>query len=169
MKTVRVNYPTAQRCMAFVDIASYTSFTHAYGNHAAANMVSDFRRIVRRTTGQYGVRVASWLGDGAMLVGTQASRVVEGLRDITNQCYANDILVHGGLAQGEVIIFEGDDYLGRTVNIASRLSGAANHTELYCYQISDDQLPQELDWEKINSLDVKGVGSLEDVIRLKLL
>jgi adenylate cyclase len=162
-------YPTAQRCMAFVDITSYTSFTHVHGNHAAASMVADFRSIVRTTAEQHGVRVARWLGDGVMLVGTQANKVIESLCVITSQCYDNDIPVHSGVAQGEVVIFEDNDYLGRIVNIAARLSSAANDSELYCHQIPDDQLPSRLDSERIHNLDVKGIGSLQEVIRLRLL
>lgn len=163
------DYPKVQRCLAFVDISSYTSFTHAHGDHAAASMVADFRDIVRFTCKQYDVQIARWLGDGVMLVGSQANRLIEGVYDITSLCYDNDISVHSGLAQGEVVIFEGDDYLGRTVNIAARLSNAANESELYCHQVPHHQLPSRFNNEKIGSLDVKGVGGLQNVIKLKLL
>ena len=62
------DYPTVKRCIAFADMSSYTKYTDLYGAHAAAQMVSDFRTIIRTTTGRHGVRVASWIGDGSMLV-----------------------------------------------------------------------------------------------------
>ena len=43
-------------------------------------------------------------------------------------CLAPDVVplqVRAGLARGPVIMFEGDDYIGRATNVASRLCDAA--------------------------------------------
>ena len=162
------DYPTVHRCMAFVDITSFTDYTHANGNHAAAAKVAAFRVIVRATTGRHRVRVARWIGDGVMLVGLHTQPVVETLLDIAAQCREIDITVHCGAATGEVIIFEGDDYIGRTVNVASRLSQLAGEFELYGHNLNTSGFSSNYHWEPLEELSVRGVGTVHDVIRLQL-
>lgn len=74
-----------------------------------------------------GVRTAKWLGDGAMLIGLDAvslvSAVLQIMRESTEAGLA--LPVHAGVAEGDVILFEGDDYVGVTVNLAARLSDMA--------------------------------------------
>jgi class 3 adenylate cyclase len=163
------DYPTVPRCMAFIDISSFTSFANDMGNHAAASMVADFRAIVRTTSGRHSIRVARWIGDAVMLVGLNAKDVIEALCDIAAQCYAQDIAVHCGLADGQVIIFEGDDYIGSIVNIASRLAHVAGSSELYAYNIRAEHIPAGLAWLPHPSVKLRGVGMLDSIKSIQLI
>lgn len=162
------DYPTVTRCIAFADMSSYTQFTDPYGAHAAAQMVSDFRSIIRTSTGRHGIRVASWIGDGSMLVGLQTTPVIEALQDIATQCKENGIPIHCGLATGDVIIFEGNDYIGGIVNIAFRLAHLAGDSELCTYSIGKAEIPKDLQWDTLRNTSVKGVDSIDEVFRIKL-
>jgi class 3 adenylate cyclase len=68
------------------------------------------------------VRVTKWLGDGAMLSGIDPVGVVDcatRARDVLHQ--DGQLALRGGICTGEVIMFEGDDYIGAAGNVAARL------------------------------------------------
>lgn len=163
------DYPTVQRCMAFVDMSSFTSYVYQNGSRAAAGKVADFRSIIRTTTGMHGIRVALWLGDGALLVGLSAHDVMDALCEIAQQCHQETIPVHCGVAMGDVIIFEGNDYLGQTLNIASRLSHIAETAEAYCFNIDHTDLPLQCTYELLSDISIRGAGNLSTVARVKLI
>jgi class 3 adenylate cyclase len=89
------------------------------------------RRTLRASAEEHGVRVTKWLGDGAMLSGTDARHVVACAVDVRDTIAQRSPLpVRGGLATGGVIMFEGDDYIGAAVNTAARLADVADPNEL---------------------------------------
>ena len=57
-----------RRNFAFIDLCGFTSLTDEKGVGEAVMALSTFRSVVRERAGWRGVRVAKWLGDGAMLV-----------------------------------------------------------------------------------------------------
>lgn len=162
------DYPMVPRCMAFVDMSSFTAFATAHGSRAAAAKVARFRAIVRTTTGKHGIRVARWLGDGALLVGLNAPDVLVAICDIAKQCHKQHIPVHCGVTNGEVIIFEGDDYLGSILNIASRLVNMADSMEAYCYNIDAAAIPAACRTTELRNVAVRGAEALPVVTRLSL-
>jgi len=64
------------RVFAFVDVCGFTKYTDRYGAHAATEMLARFRSACRDVTARRGARVAKWLGDGVMLVGTEPGPVI---------------------------------------------------------------------------------------------
>jgi adenylate cyclase len=116
-----------ERCFAFVDLCGFTAFADRRGDDAAVAVLTALRTALREIAARRGVRVVKWLGDGAMLSGTDTSHVVALVVEITAQAGAGTIPLplRAGLAEGPVIMFEGDDYVGRPANVASRLCGAA--------------------------------------------
>lgn len=115
------------RVFAFVDLSGFTAFTAQQGDASAVGLLADFRRVVRHVASHKGVRVAKWLGDGAMLVGLETELLVEAIVDIEIAVQQSDspLALRGGIAEGNVILFEGDDYIGSPVNLASRLCDIA--------------------------------------------
>src|SRR5690349_2027290 len=115
------------RYFAFVDLCGFTRFTDAHGDEQAVNVLTRFRAAVREIASDHGVRVAKWLGDGAMFVSTDPRLLVEGVCDLARRSDDLDIglPLRAGVAGGEVILFEGDDYIGGDVNLAARLCDAA--------------------------------------------
>jgi len=71
--------------------------------------------------------VVKWLGDGAMLSSTMPDALVALAIeiDVRMSIEAPPLPVRIGLAHGPVIMFEGDDYIGRAVNLAARLCDRA--------------------------------------------
>jgi class 3 adenylate cyclase len=116
-----------RRNFAFVDLCGFTLLTDEHGVGEAIVALSTFRSVVRERAGWRGVRVAKWLGDGAMLVATEPRPLVDA---VVRMEHALDqrgcrLPLRAGIAGGRVILFEGDDYIGRAVNLAARLCDEA--------------------------------------------
>jgi class 3 adenylate cyclase len=115
-----------ERCFAFVDLCGFTAFTEHFGDERTVVVLASFRTRVREIAARRGVRVTKWLGDGAMLSGVDTQAVVGMVLELGSTAPAAVPLeIRAGLARGPVIMFEGDDYIGRATNVASRLGDAA--------------------------------------------
>jgi adenylate cyclase len=121
-----------ERTFAFIDLSGFTSYTDTEGDAAAVQVLSGFRAAVRDVAAARGVRVAKWLGDGAMIVSVETEAAVEAIIDIERRIddSGSPLALRAGLACGPVILFEGDDYIGQSVNLASRLCDLAHPHEV---------------------------------------
>src|SRR3954447_19836182 len=115
-----------RRTFGFLDLCGFTDFVDANGDDAGVAELRALRSVVRDVAPLCGVRVDKWLGDGAMLVGVDCEPLVlcvltvaDHLRDLGH------LPMRAGIAAGEVLLLEGDDYAGRTVNLAARLCDRA--------------------------------------------
>ena len=91
------------------------------GEHAAIDALNAFRNLTRDIATRRGVRIASWLGDGAMLIGTEVGPAIAAAAELIARYDANTLALRGGIADGWALLFDGDDYIGRPVNLAARL------------------------------------------------
>src|SRR3954447_13341817 len=71
-----------ERTFAFVDLCGFTAFTESEGDQRAVEVLADFRACVRQVASDYGVRVAKWLGDGAMFVGVDQEALVSAVLEV---------------------------------------------------------------------------------------
>ena len=120
------------RTFAFIDLSGFTAYTDANGDDAAVKVLGAFRSAVRDIASRRAVRIAKWLGDGAMLVAVEAEPGIEAVIDIERRIdeIGSPLPLRAGLAGGPVLLFEGDDYIGAAVNLASRLCDMAQPTEV---------------------------------------
>lgn len=153
------------RTFAFVDISGFTSLCELRGPHEALDLLTDFRAVTREVTARRGVRVAKWLGDGVMLVSPEAGPAVATVAELLERMGARGVDLHAGIAVGEALLFEGDDYVGRAVNIAARLGSAAGAGEVLAWGV-DDAIPAWVRSERSGTLALAGVGDLEDALLL---
>lgn len=117
-----------QRTFAFLDVTGFTAYTDREGDAAAVAMLGQTRGNIRRLASIHGVRIAKWLGDGAMLVGVDPEPVIEAVVHMVEDEHRFDqhLPLRAGVATGDVILFEGDDHIGQAVNLAARLSDLAD-------------------------------------------
>jgi adenylate cyclase len=120
------------RCFAFVDMCGFTRMNDTLGDDEAVEVLAAFRALVRRLAPDHGIRVGKWFGDGCMFVSTEVRPIVAGMLDLTQQLESADIVLplRTGIASGPVILFEGDDFIGMAINLASRLCDAAGPGEI---------------------------------------
>lgn len=115
------------RTIGFIDLSGFTRFTMEEGDEAAVGALKFFRDVTREVCARHGVRIAKWLGDGAMLIGVEAEDLAETMTEMRKIFTDSDspLPLRAGVATGPVILFEGDDYIGSIVNLASRLCDKA--------------------------------------------
>lgn len=120
-----------QRSFGFIDLCGFTDFVDANGDQAGVTELRGLRNTVRDVAPECGVRIDKWLGDGAMLVGVEMDPLVAALLAIGDRLGREAALpMRAGAATGRVILLEGDDYVGRTVNLAARLCELAQADEV---------------------------------------
>src|SRR5581483_7929959 len=127
-RAARLSPMRVERTFAFVDLCGFTSFTATKGDEMATSVLAGFRACLREIASRRGVRVAKWLGDGAMLVSVEPEPVVSAILEIEQRIDdgRSALPIRAGMAMGRVILFEGDDYIGTPVNLASRLCDVAS-------------------------------------------
>jgi class 3 adenylate cyclase len=115
------------RAFGFVDLSGSTNFIDTHPDEESIRVLARVRAAVREISSAHGVRVAKWLGDGAMFVSVAAEPLVATVLDVEEQVDADNspLALRAGMSSGEAILFEGDDYIGTPVNIAARLCDLA--------------------------------------------
>ena len=158
-----------ERTFAFIDLCGFTAFTEAEGDQRAVALLSDFRSCVRQVASDHGVRVAKWLGDGAMFVAVDAGQpLVEAVLEVERHFdeIQAPLALRAGMARGPVILFEGDDYIGTAVNLAARLCDiAAPHELLATPSIND--VPDGVITEPAGPVKIAGFPRRVPVMRLR--
>lgn len=120
-----------QRSFAFLDLCGFTDFVGARGDDEAVDELIALRTTVRTVTSRVGVRIDKWLGDGVMLVGVDCEPLVDAVAKISaGHSRRGRLPLRAGIACGQVILLEGDDYVGSPVNLAARLSDRAEADQI---------------------------------------
>jgi class 3 adenylate cyclase len=156
------------RTFAFVDLSGFTAFTEAQGDDEASRLLAGFRACVRDVASTHGVRVAKWLGDGAMLVGVDGRGLVCGVVDLASRVDSSDLPlpVRAGVSGGAVIIFEGDDYIGGAVNLAARLCSVAQPGEVLATTDVAKLAPDDCEAARVGARAIPGLATPVPLVRL---
>jgi adenylate cyclase len=148
------------RNFGFIDLSGFTALTEAEGDERAVSVLSSFRSIVRDVCSRRGVRVAKWLGDGAMLVTVEPTPLLAGTMEMLRAVEKAGLptRLRAGASAGEVILHEGDDYIGHAINVAARLCDMAPGGVIYAAPTIVDALPK---WGCVLSTDDTVIRGLE--------
>ena len=122
------------RSFAFVDVSGFTALTEREGDEHAVEVLTAFRALLRDICSRRGVRIAKWLGDGVMLVCVDTPPLLAAILELHHvvcevSTPVQSVSIRSGLASGDVILLEGDDYIGHCVNVAARLCDQAEAGE----------------------------------------
>ena len=128
----QVNPPTAtlgeeKATVMFVDLASFTPLTATMGDQAAADVLRKLGIAVRSNATRHRGRILKQIGDAFMLVFAQPVDAVEfglAVEDFVDGQPQFPAL-HMGAHHGTLLYREGD-YVGSTVNLASRVASAGS-------------------------------------------
>jgi adenylate cyclase len=133
------------RSFAFVDVSGFTALTEMEGDERAVDVLTAFRSLLRDICARRGVRIAKWLGDGVMLVCVDTRPLLETILEVhyvVNEVGAVDtVSIRSGVTCGDVILMEGDDYIGHCVNVAARLCDLASSGDALAAPAVMDHLP----------------------------
>jgi adenylate cyclase len=157
-----------RRNFAFIDLCGFSALTDEHGVGDAVAALSTFRAVVRERAGWRGVRVAKWLGDGAMLVTTEPRPLLDAVLRMEQALDARGCLLplRGGVAAGRVILFEGDDYIGRPVNLAARLCDEAEPHQLLVTASLYDAAGEGLGGRRLGPHEIRGFTRPVEIVDL---
>ena len=156
-----------ERTFAFVDICGFTALTERHGPRRAVRALEVFRSLVKEVAGRRGTRVAKWLGDGALLVGVGPGPTVATVSELNGRFETFDVDLRSGVASGVALLFDGDDYIGRPVNLAARLCDEAGPGELLAHPSALDGVPDWVEAGPRRNISIRGVGMIEGVCPLR--
>jgi class 3 adenylate cyclase len=153
----------------FCDMVDYAGMTERLGDQVSREVLREHHGIVRSAVAHHGGREISVQGDGFMVAFGGVARALRCAIDIQrsfhHQVPRNDrerIAVHIGIHTGDALD-EGDDYLGHTVIVASRLADAAAGGEILVSSLSE-QLVQgagEFTFDGHRETRLKGMERLQ--------
>lgn len=160
-----------QRTFAFIDLSGFTALTAAHGDEHAVEVLERFRSRVRRICSRRGVRIAKWLGDGAMLVGVESTPLLSAILEMqaAPARTLTPVAVRCGASIGSVILLEGDDYIGHAVNVAARLCDLAGPGTVLATPEVKDHLPRWATASERGGVAVKGLEHPLPLVELALL
>jgi adenylate cyclase len=142
------------RSFAFVDVSGFTALTELDGDERAVDVLTAFRALLRVICSRRGVRIAKWLGDGAMLVCVETPPLLATIIELHHVVGAvpgplqgvsiplQSVSIRSGITSGDVILMEGDDYIGHCINVAARLCDLARDGEALAAPSVVDDLPR---------------------------
>jgi len=149
----------------FCDMVDYAGKTERLGDQVSRRILGEHHRIVREAVARHAGREVNVQGDGFMMAFAGVARALRCAVDIQRAFEANapiddsePIAVHIGIHTGDAVV-EGDDYLGHTVIVASRLADAAGPGEILVSSLSE-QLVQgsgEFTFEGHRETPLKGM------------
>jgi class 3 adenylate cyclase len=153
----------------FCDMVDYAGMTERLGDQGSRQVLREHHRIVRDAIARHGGREVSVQGDGFMVAFPGAARALRCAIDIQRAFLAyvpaddgEPIAVHIGVHTGDAVD-EGDDYLGHTVIVASRLADAAGAGEILVSSLSE-QLVQgsgEFTFDGLRETRLKGMAQAQ--------
>lgn len=155
------------RGFAFIDLCGFTAFTDRHGPLAARDVLVAFRQATRHVSEHRGVRIAKWMGDGALIVGVDPTAVVACAVDVVARVHTEELDVRAGVSTGPALLIDGDDYVGRALNLASRLCDIAPAGTVLADADSCRELPEWIDSERHGSVTIKGIGRRRDIRTLR--
>jgi adenylate cyclase len=156
------------RTFVFIDLSGFTNYTGAFGDDAAGRLLGAFRTMVRQVASERGVRIAKWLGDGCMVVAVDQSEAIAFTLDLRGRSadVCAPLTVRAGIASGYALLFEGDDYIGSAVNMASRLCDAAGKNRVLIPEMGVERLPEGVTATPAGTVQLAGFPGDIEVLEL---
>ena len=128
--------------IVFCDMVGYATLTDRVGDQASHRILQEYHRIVRDVLARHGGQEISVQGDGFMVAFDGAARALRCAVDVQRVLSAHvpadgdePIAVHVGIHTGDAVA-DGEDLLGRTVIVASRLADVAAPGEILVSSLS---------------------------------
>ena len=159
-----------RRTFAFLDLSGFTALTESEGDEHAVAVLGVFRAALRDICSRRAVRIAKWLGDGAMLVSIDTMPLVAATLEMKAaiDVAPEPVTIKCGVTTGTVILLEGDDYIGHAVNVAARLCDLAVGQEVLAVSSVVSELPPWATVEAADQISVRGLEQPIDVVRIGL-
>ena len=152
--------------VAFADMAGFTALSDRLEIEELGRIAARFEELATAVA-EPPVRLVKVLGDGAMFAADDAGALVAAQLELVDRAAEAELPpVHAGVAYGPALHSAGD-WLGRTVNLAARLCGAAPPWTVLASAEVRDAAGDGLDWEPAGAFELRGIA--EPVAALRAL
>ena len=145
---------TIEATFCFIDIAGYTALTNSHGEIAAANLVDEFRELIRISIEPSG-QLQSLIGDCAFVTFPDpptAAHAVSALYKLVAD-RQNFPVVRTGMHHGSALV-RASNLFGSTVNLAARVTAQATGGRIMC----TEHIAQVLSQSNISGIGVQHAG-----------
>jgi class 3 adenylate cyclase len=166
--------PDGMLTVAFTDIEASTEAMERLGEARWMAVMRTHNRIVRSCVSEYGGDVVKSRGDGFMVAFASATAALESAialqRSLArhNDAEPDEVLrVRVGVHTGNIFQLE-DDFLGKAVVLAARITGHARGGEILVSSDCREYTRRARDWRygPAMELELKGLSSVARVYRL---
>jgi adenylate cyclase len=156
------------QCICFADLVGFTRMGAQVGVGEVGSVAGRLARLAAGVA-QPPVRLIKTIGDAAMFVSPAQAPLVRVALELVDAVAAEDLpSLRAGIAFGSVTIRAGD-YFGNTVNVASRVTGAARPGSVLCTAEVHDACPDQFDWSFAGRHRLKGVSGPTPLYRARTL
>jgi class 3 adenylate cyclase/YHS domain-containing protein len=146
---VNAGADTESSTFVFADLAGFTALTEAHGDRDAVEIATSFATHVRGLLPEHRAEEIKTIGDEVMIrVADPVEAVRLGLRITRELAAPGKPPVRVGMHFGPALSHDGDWY-GATVNLASRVSGAAHPGEVLVTGRLRREVPESPDFELV--------------------
>src|SRR5947209_3679355 len=157
------------RTILFVDLSSFTPLTEAMGDAAAARIVERFSELVRDNAADCDGQVLKQIGDEFMLVFPDPQRAVSFGVGVQRAAGAEPRFpaLRIGAQSGPILYREGD-YVGANVNLAARVTSAAERNQFLVTDAVREAVDLEgIEFEDVGSRSLKGVSEAVELYEVR--
>ena len=143
--------------VCFVDLVGFTGLGDRLSADESHSLAARLAEIAARVA-KPPVRLVKTMGDGAMLVSTEAGPLIEAALELASESEAAAELppVRIGLSRGEAYA-RGGDWYGATVNLASRVTEVAEPGTVLVTRSVRDTAPPGYEWSPVGREGLRGI------------
>jgi adenylate cyclase len=150
--------------LLFIDVESFTKLTETEGDQAAIDLMTRVDSLVRPLALEHDGKVVKHIGDAVMLAFRRADDAISFARSV-HEAARSDTSLPGlrvGMHRGPAI-YRAGDYIGTTVNLASRVTGTATAGQT----VLTDAVAQQLgDGAPVEPVGVRMLRGAEQPVQL---
>mgnify|MGYP001379005610 CR=1 FL=1 len=156
--------------VVFVDMAGFTAFTEAHGDHRAAQLAETFATVSEMVLAP-GDEMIKTIGDAVMITSANPTAALGFLRRLYDhtQRIPGFPLLRAGISAGPVVKRRGDVF-GATVNTAARLAALAQAGQI----VANDDAASALEGSdllattSLGPLQLRNIGALVEAFALDI-
>src|SRR5947209_7916094 len=154
---------SVETTIVFLDLESFTELTHTKGDERAVETLTRLEGVVRPLALENEGKLVKQIGDGVMLAFHRPDEAVAFARQALDAVGAESEIppLHVGIHAGPAIYRSGD-YIGSTVNVASRVTGTSSAGEI----LLTDAVAAELTDETTEPVGVRMLRGAAQPVRL---
>jgi adenylate cyclase len=159
---------SVETTIAFIDVESFTKLTETEGDQAAIELMTRVDSLVRPLALEEGGKVVKHIGDALMLAFRRPEDATSFAARL-HEAAARDGSIPGlrvGMHHGPAI-YRGGDYIGTTVNLASRITDTATAGQTVLTEAVAQRLGDEAPVEAVGVRMLRGAEQPVQLYRLK--